>query len=173
VTLQQPLVAHHPLRALAIDRHPQLAAGQRGHHPRAIGRVVLRGRNDRPADRAKDRPRALITAAFRRQVDRLAGDLHHARHRRDLAATGNKDARPGDALAHSQPRNVLDRPIAAQAGEHDLKLLLGAELAVLALGCQLDLLRSSGPCCESPRTSDLSQLSVNAGAGSRPNGFTT
>lgn len=37
--------------------------------------------------------------------------------------------------------DVSDRPVAAEAGQDDLQLLLGRELSVIALGCQLDLLR--------------------------------
>ena len=42
----------------------------------------------------------------RRPVERLPADLHHARHGRDAEAARDQLARPGDARAHSQPRNA-------------------------------------------------------------------
>jgi hypothetical protein len=39
--------------------------------------------------------------------------------------------------------DVLDGAVSAQPGEHNLELLLGGELAVVALGRQLDLLRAA------------------------------
>jgi hypothetical protein len=51
--------------------------------------------------------------------------------------------------------DVSHRAVPTEPGEDDLELLLGAELPVPALLCQLDLLRSSGRCCESPRTASL------------------
>ena len=47
--------------------------------------------------------------------------------------------------------DVLDRPVAPEAGQDDLQLALGTQLAVLALLCQLDLLWVERPSCESPR----------------------
>jgi hypothetical protein len=48
-------------------------------------------------------------AAASRSGRSLTADLQHARHRRRLVTDGDQLARPGDALAHSQPRNASPR----------------------------------------------------------------
>lgn len=54
------------------------------------------------------------------------------------------DPDSGDRKDHQaakrSPRDVANRAIPSQPCEDDLQLLLGAEFAVLALLCQLDLL---------------------------------
>jgi hypothetical protein len=62
VALQQPLLAHHPLRALAVDLPAELAARERGDHPRAVGRVRTSDIDDQPLDRITQRPDALPPA---------------------------------------------------------------------------------------------------------------
>jgi len=106
VALQELLLAHHPLGALAVDRRADLSGRERGDHPGAVGRVLARDRDDRLIDRTRDRPRARVGPASWGAVDRLAGDPHHTRHHRGLSPPGDQLAGPGDALSHSQPRNA-------------------------------------------------------------------
>src|SRR5260370_27901512 len=81
------------------------------------------------------------------------------------------------------PTALLDRPVAAHPGKHDLDLLLRRPRAVLPVLAQRDLLRLSGPCSKPRRTrsaprpyrprlrsrpGSLSQLPVNTSTGSGP-----
>ena len=49
---------------------------------------------------------ALIQAGWELEIERLPADLKNARHRRRGEPARNQLARPGDAHAHSQPRNA-------------------------------------------------------------------
>jgi hypothetical protein len=65
VALQQLLLAHHALCALAVDLPAQLAARQRGDHPRAVGRVRARdldGSADRPDRRRHAAPSSVAAS---------------------------------------------------------------------------------------------------------------
>jgi hypothetical protein len=104
VALQQLLLAHHPMGALAVDRRADLSGRERGDHPGAVGRVLARDRDDRLIDRTRDRPRARVGPASWGPVDRLAGDLHHTRHHRGLSPPGDQLAGPGDALSLPAPQ---------------------------------------------------------------------
>jgi hypothetical protein len=47
------VLAHQPLHPLAIDRLPQIAGGQRGDHPAAVGRILAGGFEDGAVDLAE------------------------------------------------------------------------------------------------------------------------
>jgi hypothetical protein len=104
--LDQLALAHHPQHPLAVHRPPQLAPHERGHQPIAVGLVVGRDLDDRLLDRIERRPSLRHRPRRRHSVERLPADLHHPRHRRGGEAARDQLARPGDALAHSQPRNA-------------------------------------------------------------------
>ena len=104
--LDQLPLPHHPEHPLAVDRYAQPAADERGHHPVTVGLVGERLLDDRPLDRIRRRPALRRPPRPRRPVDRLPRDPQHARHGRDGKACRDQLARPGDALAHSQPRNA-------------------------------------------------------------------
>jgi hypothetical protein len=104
--LDQPALAHHPQHPLAVDRDAELAPHQGADHPVAVGLVRLGDLDDRRLDRVTHRPPLRRRPRPRRPGDRLPCDLHHARHRRRGEAARDQLARPGDALAHSQPRNA-------------------------------------------------------------------
>jgi hypothetical protein len=106
VALQQALLAHHPLRALAVDLAAELAARERRDHARAVGRVLPRHLDDRPVDRVDRGPSRSGRTAPRRSIEPRAVDLHHARHDRRAPALGDQLAGPRDALGHSKPRNA-------------------------------------------------------------------
>src|SRR6266536_2942842 len=100
-TLDQLPLPHHPQDAFAVDRDAELAAHECGHHPVAVGLI-----RDRLLDEVGWRPTLRQRPRGRRSIDRLPGDLQDARHRRRGEAACDQLARPGDALAHSQPRNA-------------------------------------------------------------------
>ena len=54
VALQEPLLAHHPLRPLAVDLAAQLLTRQGGHHPRPVRWVGMGDIHAQPVDRIKD-----------------------------------------------------------------------------------------------------------------------
>ena len=86
--LDQLALAHHAQHPFAVDRTPQLAAGDRTDHPVTIGRVSL----GRLHDRLLDLVDRWVLCGVRRPgragcpVDRLTGDPHDARHDRGLVA---------------------------------------------------------------------------------------
>jgi hypothetical protein len=104
--LQQPVLAHHPLRPLAVHRLPELPAREGGDHPGAIGRVRFRDLDDRRIAGTAATGPGIDGPSRRPPVDRLAGHSQHARHDRRAVALGDQGAGPGDALAHSQPRKA-------------------------------------------------------------------
>jgi hypothetical protein len=89
-------------------------AGRAGDAPRRTPAGSRRSGSARRPRRSPARPRPpadawrrpATGAASARPVDRLPRDLQHARHDRDLETAVDQLARPGDALAHSQPRNA-------------------------------------------------------------------
>ncbi|MEJ7718657.1 MAG: hypothetical protein WKF31_12095 [Thermoleophilaceae bacterium] len=107
MALQQALLAHHALSPLAVDlrRRARALASAATMRVPSVG-LASRDRDDRPLDRTLRRPPLRRAPRLRRPVDRLAGDLHDARHDRRASAPGHQLARPGDALRHSQPRNA-------------------------------------------------------------------
>src|SRR4051812_23536623 len=68
---QQPLAAHEPLHALAVDRTAELAARERRDHPVAVGRVRERDRQHDPIDLI-GRPTLRARRTYRTALDRLA-----------------------------------------------------------------------------------------------------
>jgi hypothetical protein len=104
--LDQPLLVHHP-HPLAVDRDSELAPGERPDHPVAVRRVRLRDLDHRLLNRVHGRTPPRHRARLRCSVERLPADLQHARHRRQRVALGDEPTGPGDALAHSQPRNAF------------------------------------------------------------------
>ena len=101
--LQQPVLAHQPLHALAVDASAEVTAGEPRDHPGAVGRVRARDAKDDSVDRVE--PAALpLRQALRDAVDGLTADTRDPRDQRRRAALGDELAGPGDALAHSQPR---------------------------------------------------------------------
>ena len=106
VPLQQPLLAHHPLRPLAIDLAAELAARQRRHHPGAVGQVRTRDIDDQTVDRIDDSTTRLCRSPLRRPIEAASVDLQHARDHRRPSALGDQLAEPGGACPHSQPRNA-------------------------------------------------------------------
>jgi hypothetical protein len=101
--LQQPVLAHQSLHALAVDLSAEITAGERRDHPGAVGRVGARDRQHDPIDAIQ---RAPLTGRrpLRAAVDRLAADPGHASDDRGGTALRDELAGPGDALSHSQPR---------------------------------------------------------------------
>ena len=81
----------------------ELAAGERGDHPGAVGRVLPRDPEHRLVG-ARQRPPLTLRRALRAPVDRLAADPRDAGDERGGAALRDELAGPGDAHAHSQPR---------------------------------------------------------------------
>ena len=74
------VLAHQPLAALAVDRPPELAGGDRGDHPRAVGRrVVARATASTTRSTLVQRPALPARRAPRAPVDRLAADPRDAR----------------------------------------------------------------------------------------------
>jgi hypothetical protein len=106
VALQQPLLAHHPLRSLAVDLAAELAACERSDHPRSVGRIGTSNINDQAVDRINERPPRRCRPSLRRAVEPAAVDLQHTRHHRRPSALGDQLAGPGGARPHSQPRNA-------------------------------------------------------------------
>ena len=98
---------HHPQHALAVDRAGRASAWST--RPPSGSRRSDSARRPR---RSPARPRSVTgrrcggRSRCRRSVDRLPADLQHTRHAADGEARGDELARPGDALAHSQPRNA-------------------------------------------------------------------
>lgn len=104
--LDQPLFPHHPQDALAVDRHTEPASHERGDHAVPVGLARDSLRDERGLDPVGDRTRLRSCSRGRDPVDRLPADLQNTRHRRRGEAACDQFARPGDALAHSQPRNA-------------------------------------------------------------------
>ena len=106
--LDQLALAHHAQHPLAVHRPTEPAADPGGHDPIPVGRVLLGDLDDRLLDLVGRRALARIQRppGSGDAVDRLAADLQHARHDRNLVAAVDELARPGDALVHSQPRNA-------------------------------------------------------------------
>jgi len=102
--LQQPVGAHHPLHPLAVDRPTQLATGQCGDHPGAVGRVGLGDLDNRLVVGADGTGPSYGWSTLRTPIQRLAGDPSDARHYRWPVAGGNHSAGSGDAHAGSQSR---------------------------------------------------------------------
>jgi hypothetical protein len=101
--LEQSMLAHEALHALAIDRAAKLAAGQGRDHARAVGRVGARDRQHDPIDPIQ--PASLTgRSASRAPVDRLAADPRDPSDHRGGPSLGDEFAGPGDAQPHSQPR---------------------------------------------------------------------
>jgi hypothetical protein len=103
--LQQPMLAHQPLTALAIDRPPRAALRDRGNRPRAIGGVpvLARNRHDDAVERVSPTPLP-ARRSTRATVKGLAADARNTGDDRGGAASRDQFARLGDALAHSQRR---------------------------------------------------------------------
>jgi hypothetical protein len=105
-TLDQLPLPHHPEHALAVDRETEPAADERRDHPVAVRLVGERFLDDRRLDRIRGRSSLRRPSRRRHPVERLPADPQHALHGRDTEAARDQLARPGDALAHSQPRNA-------------------------------------------------------------------
>jgi hypothetical protein len=97
------VLAHQSLHALAIDRCAELAARQRGDHPRPVGRVGARDLKHHLVD-AIAPTRLTGRRTLRAPVERLAADSRHAGHDGRGTALRDQLAGPGGALSHSQPR---------------------------------------------------------------------
>ena len=103
VALQQTVLAHQPLRPLAIHGKAEISAGERGDHPSAVGRVLPRDPEDRLIG-ARQRTPLAPRWPGRPTVDRLTADPRDPSDHRGGAALRDQLAGPGDALSHSQPR---------------------------------------------------------------------
>jgi hypothetical protein len=101
--LQQGVLAHQPLHARAVDRPAELAAGQSGDHPRAVGRVRARDRQHDPVGAIQ---RAPLTGrrALRAPIDRLPADPRDPGNHRRGSSSRDQLAGPGHAHPHSHPR---------------------------------------------------------------------
>ena len=101
--LQQPMLAHQTLHALAIHRAARLSSREGGDHPGAVRRVRARGLQHDAVGRVQ-RPPLPRRRPARAPVDRLAADPRDAGDQRRASAVRDQLAGPGDAHAHSQPR---------------------------------------------------------------------
>lgn len=103
--LQQPMLAHQPLTALAIDRPARAPGSDRGDHPRSVGGVLVLTRH-RQNDAVQLIQRAPVPArrATWAAVVGLAADPRDPGDQRDRTALRDQFAGSGDAQTHSQPR---------------------------------------------------------------------
>jgi hypothetical protein len=111
VPLQQPLLAHQPLRAFPIHLAAELTAGKRGDHPAAVGRVSASDVDDQAIDGINDCAPSVRRSSLRRPIQPGPVHLHHARDHRRPAALGDQLAGPGER-AHSQP--LFDQVVAVK-----------------------------------------------------------
>jgi hypothetical protein len=103
--LQQRVLAHQALAALAVDRAPGSPRRDRGDHPCAVGRVLVLARDgqDDPVKRIQ-RPPLPVRRATRVPIGCLTADPGHARDDGGGTALRDQLAGSGDAHAYSQPR---------------------------------------------------------------------
>jgi len=90
VALQQPLLAHHPLRPLRIDLAAELLTRQRGDHPGAVGWVVTGDLHDPAIERINDWAAHHCRTPLRLPIQTRPIHLQHAGPWRSTRGTGRR-----------------------------------------------------------------------------------